>query len=37
MSLLQFHMLTYEFLKLHQEFLFIVLIICVIIVIDIGT
>jgi hypothetical protein len=32
-SLLQFHMLVYEFLKLHQEFLFIILIIYVIIII----
>jgi hypothetical protein len=30
-SLLQFHMIAYKFLKLQQEFLFIILIICIII------
>jgi hypothetical protein len=35
MSLLQFHMLAYEFLKLQQELLIIIFIISVII--DVGT
>jgi hypothetical protein len=30
MPLLQYHMLAYEFLKFHQELLFIILIVCVI-------
>jgi hypothetical protein len=34
MSLLKFHILAYEFLKFHQELLFII---CVIIIIDVGT
>jgi hypothetical protein len=37
MSLLHLHMLVYEFLKFHQELLFIILIICVIIIIDVRT
>jgi hypothetical protein len=35
MSLLQFYMFAYEFLKFHQELLFSILIIYVIIVIDV--